>query len=307
VTASCRFGGENNLFEPDAVKCVSKRHASEEYVANERGYVAKLDVEGSATAPHSALAQRNIALRESAQLREAILARDDFIAVAGHELRNSMTPIIGRVQLLRRMIRKPDFRPEQFAEGLDQIESLVGHFIGRATTLLNVSRMSTGKLRLDLSPHDVGSVVRQVFENYCPVAEYAGSLFTLHVPDEGLWRLCDPLALEQILDNLVSNAIKYGAGQPVLVSASEETAIGPLIIVVQDGGPGISPDDQARIFERFERAVRPGEHAGGFGAGLWIVRHLAEAMGGAVTVASQPNKGSTFTVSLPLRTSEKSK
>jgi two-component system OmpR family sensor kinase len=263
------------------------------------------DVESSATARNTALAQRNIELiGENALLREAVLARDDFIAVVGHELRNPMTPIIGRVQLLRRMIQKPDFRPEQIGKGLEQLESLIGHFVGRASTLLNVSRMSTGKLHLELSHHDVGALVRQVAENYGPVAEYAGSLLAVRVPDGGIRRLCDGLALEQILDNLVSNAIKYGAGQPILMSASEEAAGGALVILVKDRGPGISHDNQARIFERFERAVRPGEHGGGFGVGLWIVRHLAEAMGGAVTVASRPDEGSIFTVTLPLPTSE---
>jgi two-component system, OmpR family, sensor kinase len=265
------------------------------------------DVKGSDTGRNSALAQRNIELiGENALLREAVLVRDDFIAVAGHELRNPMTPIIGRVQLLRRMIQKPDFRPEQIEKGLEQLESLIGHFVGRATTLLNVSRMTTGKLHLEPSRQDVGAIVRQVAKNYGPVAEYAGSLLSVHIADGGIRRLCDGLALEQILDNLISNAIKCGPGQPILVSAREEAVGGPLVISIQDRGPGISRDNQARIFERFERAVRPGEHGGGFGVGLWIVRHLAEAMGGAVTVASRPNEGSIFTVTLPLPTSEES-
>jgi two-component system, OmpR family, sensor kinase len=114
--------------------------------------------------------------------------------------------------------------------------------------------------------------------------------------------LCDRLALEQIVDNLVSNAIKYGAGRPIVVSASEDAASGAVTVHVQDHGPGISTENQARIFERFERVVRPGHHAGGFGVGLWVVGQLVETMGGSIAIASQPDKGSTFTVSLPLPT-----
>jgi two-component system OmpR family sensor kinase len=212
-------------------------------------FVDNSDVKGSDTGRNSALAQRNIELiGENALLREAVLVRDDFIAVAGHELRNPMTPIMGRVQLLRRMIQKPDFRPEQIEKGLEQLESLVVHFVGRAATLLNVSRMTTGKLHLEPSRQDVGAIVRQVAENYGPIAEYAGSLLSVHIADGGIRRLCDGLALEQILDNLISNAIKYGPGQPILVSAREEAAGGPLVISVQDSGPGMDGAALVRTF-----------------------------------------------------------
>jgi signal transduction histidine kinase len=158
-----------------------------------------------------------------------------------------------------------------------------------------------GKFRLDLARTNVSALVREVVENFGPIANYAGSSLSAHLPQGEIVRICDRLALEQILDNLISNAIKYGAGQPIVVSISEDITMGHIVVRVQDHGPGISPECQARIFERFERAVRPGEHGGGFGVGLWIVRQLAEAMGGTVTIFSQPNEGSTFTVTLPLQ------
>jgi two-component system OmpR family sensor kinase len=104
------------------------------------------------------------------------------------------------------------------------------------------------------------------------------------------------------VDNLVSNAIKYGAGQPIVVCALEDAAVGTVSVHVQDHGPGISKEDQARIFQRFERVVGPGRQASGFGVGLWVVGQLIETMGGSITIASQPGRGSTFTVSLPLPT-----
>lgn len=111
----------------------------------------------------------------------------------------------------------------------------------------------------------------------------------------------DWLSIEEIIDNLVSNAIKYGPGKPVVVRATADAANGVARITVRDGGPGISAGSQARIFERFERAVPPANHAGGFGVGLWIVRQLTEAMNGTIAMASVPGVGSTFCITLPLK------
>ena len=248
-----------------------------------------------------ALRRHNAELIEAnARLTEAVAARDAFLAVAAHELRNPMTPIIGRVQLLRRMIGKPDFQLEKVEQRLDQIEGLITQYVKRATTLLDVSRMTTGKLQLSLVPVNASALVREVTESFQPIAEHAGAVLELDLPDEDLAIIGDRLALEQILDNLVSNAIKYGAGKPIVVSASVEGEKGVARICVRDEGPGISASDQTRIFQRFERAVRPGEQASGFGVGLWIIRQLCDAMGGTIEVTSAPEAGSTFCVTLPL-------
>ncbi len=164
--------------------------------------------------------------------------------------------------------------------------------------------MTTGKFRLDLAPADLCQIVQEGAESFRPIVEHAGSLLTVSVPEGTVIRVCDRLALEQILDNLISNAIKYAAGQPIEVSLFEKAVERHVVLQVRDQGPGISPESQARIFERFERAVRPGEHGGGFGVGLWIVRQLAEAMGGSVSISSRPNKGATFIVTLPLKAAE---
>jgi signal transduction histidine kinase len=108
------------------------------------------------------------------------------------------------------------------------------------------------------------------------------------------------MAIEEILENLVSNAIKYGAGKPILVSVVADDAEGVARVNVVDSGPGISSESQARIFERFERAVPRDHHAGGFGVGLWVVNRLVEAMKGTVDVTSEPGVGSTFCITLPL-------
>jgi hypothetical protein len=130
---------------------------------------------------------------------------------------------------------------------------------------------------------------------FVPLAEYAGSTLTSSVPQRQIVRIGDRLALEKIIDNLVY-AVKYGAGRPINVTASEEASAGEIHLEVRDYGPGICAVNQARIFERFERAVQPGAHGSGLGVGLWIVRQLAEAMGGAVKIFGRENEGAGFTV-----------
>lgn len=239
--------------------------------------------------------------RRIAELEEAVRARDAFIAVAAHELRNPMTPILGQIQLLQRLLKGGNCPPERIQAGLDRIEWLVEKYVRRATTLLDVSRITTGKLRFDPRPFHLATLMRELCNSFAPVAEYAGSSILLDVPDSISLTL-DRLCLEQILDNLLSNAIKYGAGKPIDVTA--EAQDDDILIRVRDRGIGIAEADRQRIFERFERAVGSGQRAGGFGVGLWIVRQLAEAMGGSVHIESVTGEGSTFTVRLPRQMGE---
>jgi two-component system, OmpR family, sensor kinase len=239
-------------------------------------------------------------IAEVARLTEAVEARDAFLAVAAHELRNPMTPIIGRIQILARAVRRPDFQVERLVQGLDEIEWSITRYLKRANVLLDVSRITSGKLALERLPVDVCEVAREVIENFLPLRQHAGSDLTLDLPVEPVVVSGDRLAIEEILDNLVSNAIKYGANKPILLRIGVDEELHCALIRVSDNGSGISADDQARIFERFERAVHPGEHLHGFGVGLWIVQQLCQGMEGSVHVDSTPGQGSTFSVTLPL-------
>ena len=243
-------------------------------------------------------------IAEVARLTEAIEARDVFLAVAAHELRNPMTPIIGRIQILARAVRRPDFQVGRLVQGLDEIEWLITRYLKRANVLLDVSRITSGKLALERLPVDVCEVAREVIENFSPLRRHAGSDLTLDLPGEPVVVSGDRLAIEEILDNLVSNAIKYGADKPILLRIGVDEEQHCAVIRVSDAGSGISADDQARIFERFERAVQPGEHLHGFGVGLWIVQQLCQGMEGSVRVDSSPGQGSTFSVALPLQSSK---
>jgi signal transduction histidine kinase len=234
--------------------------------------------------------------RRIAELLDAVRARDEFISTAAHELRNPMTPILFEVERLLADARRLLEPAGRVVAGLERLERLIEAYLKRAATLLDVSRITSGKLRLDLSEVDLSQLIRQVTAELALVAERAGSPLRLSV-QEGVVGTFDRLGVERILDNLLSNAIKYGAGAPIDVAlAGDGDAVW---LRVRDHGIGIAPEDRARIFARFER-VMIDNRQGGFGVGLWLVGRLVEVMGGDISVTSRIGEGSTFTVRLPL-------
>ena len=235
--------------------------------------------------------------REVAQLRDAVRARDEFISVAAHELRNPLTPLLMTVQSMRRATEREPGTPAPVAAGLVRLDRVVQHYVKRCDAMLDISRLSSGTFRVEWAETDIAAVLRGVVEGLTPVAERAGSRIDLLAPDT-LAGTCDELAVQQIAENLVSNAVKYGAKKPILVSLREERDA--VALDVRDGGIGISAADQARIFSPFERAVSRQQQPG-FGLGLGVGGRLAAAMGGTVQVLSDLGQGSTFSVRLPRR------
>jgi signal transduction histidine kinase len=163
--------------------------------------------------------------------------------------------------------------------------------------LLDVCRINARKFPLRVETVDFVEVLREAAESFTPEAEFHHSSIQVTSPEhlEGQW---DRLAIEQIVSNLISNAIKYGAGAPVEVEL-REASDGIVILEVRDRGIGIAPEDQERIFGRFEQGATPGGRSAGFGVGLWLVRSLIQVHGGEINVVSVPERGSTFTVRLP--------
>jgi len=237
---------------------------------------------------------------ENSRLSEKVAARDAFLAIAAHELRNPMTPIVLRLHLLQRLNEAAQMPSARIAQGIEDLEKSVMSFIKRAATLLDVTRLTSDTFAFHLEAVDTVAVARTVVFNLCQLSSEAHANLQLVSADDVLFVDGDALAIEQILENLVSNGIKYGHGTPVVVSIASDPGRGMALIRVSDSGPGISSGNQARIFERFERVVSSSHYAGGFGVGLWLVRRLAEAMGGSVAVTSAPDQGSTFCVALPL-------
>lgn len=212
-----------------------------------------------------------------------------------------MTPIMGQIDLLLARLRAGRCPPEEMERRLERVHQAIHRYLQRATILLNVSRITSGKLQLDLETLDLGRLLREAVDDFAEPARRAGVSISLDAPDrlEGTW---DRLALEQIIDNLVSNALKYGGRTPVALYA--EARDGCVHIQVRDHGDGIAPQDRQRVFERFERAVGRGDQNGGFGVGLWVVGQLVDAMGGTVAVDEPSGGGALFTVRLPRHAKE---
>lgn len=230
-----------------------------------------------------------------ADLREQIAARDEFIAIAAHELRNPMTPIVGQVQLLISRAKREN--ATSLLPGLFALESAVDHYMRRATVLLEISRINAGALQLTLEELDLCEVLQDCTRKYQQLASHAGTELRCLASGavHGRW---DRVALEQILDNLISNAIRYGDGKPVDVTI--EAKDDAVIIKVIDRGIGIHPEDRERIFERFERAAG-NKRDGGFGIGLWLTSQLVKAHDGELNLETAVGIGSTFTIFLPRR------
>lgn len=227
------------------------------------------------------------------QANEAIAVRDEFLAIASHELNTPLTPLKMQLDSLRR----GRFDAERTAEKLDAASRQVTRLASLVSELLDVSRISGGRLHIQPERFDLAALVGEVVARVAEEAERAGSSIRLRVdgPCVGSW---DRMRLDQVVSNLLTNAIKYGGGQPVDVELAAPAGGLPVRLVVRDRGIGIAPENQRRIFERFERAASV-RHYGGFGLGLWIARQIVEASGGSISVDSEPGRGSTFTVELP--------
>jgi signal transduction histidine kinase len=180
---------------------------------------------------------------------------------------------------------------------LERVQQIVDRYVKRASLLLDVGRMNAIRMQPQVEAVDFAEVVREVAESYAPEAAFNRSALEVVVPPrlDGHW---DRLALEQIVSNLVSNAIKFGAGEAISVSLNARPD-GQVVFEVRDRGIGIASDDQERIFGRFERLAEKPGHPAGAGVGLWLVRGLVESHGGSISVQSAPSQGATFTVVLP--------
>ncbi len=230
------------------------------------------------------------------ETQEAVRLRDEFLAIASHELRTPLTPLRLGVQRAIRLLQGEQPPTEEVLARLTVTDRQVVRLTRLVESMLDMSRLTRGTLQLESAPCDLGELVREVEERSREVVRQAGCTLDVRVEGSVVVR-GDRLRLEQVLENLLSNAMKYGAGSPIHLSCRAEG--GRALLSVEDEGIGIAPEDQQRIFGRFERAV-PVRNYGGFGLGLYILREIAEAHGGSVSVESAPGRGARFTVSLPL-------
>jgi PAS domain S-box-containing protein len=226
----------------------------------------------------------------------AVRERDEFISVAAHELRTPLAALRLKLDGVGHLLRR-DAPPPKETLG-ERITAAVRHterMVTLVDRLLDVSRIVAGRLEIVREHVDLAALVRDLVDGFREQAAAAGCDLTLEILGDttGEW---DHARLEQVVINLLSNALKYGRGKPVELRVRGEEEY--VRLVVRDHGIGISGTDADRIFGRFERAV-PSSHYGGLGLGLYVTRHIVESHGGTIRVDATVGEGACFVVELP--------
>ena len=231
-------------------------------------------------------------------LERAVKMRDDFMSIVAHELRTPLNTLFLEAQLRRMQLDRGNlaaFEPALLDKMVSRDDRQIRNMVRLIDDMLDVSRIRSGTLSVRPVKVELSVLLQRVIDDLTQQAGAAGSTITLDAPQpvDGLW---DEFRIEQVVVNLLTNALRYGSGKPVEVSL-RPTAEGAHI-EVRDHGVGISREDQQRIFQQFERAG-DGKSADGLGLGLFITRQLVEAHGGSIRVYSEPGRGSVFSLDLP--------
>jgi PAS domain S-box-containing protein len=227
---------------------------------------------------------------------EALRVRDEFLLILSHELKTPITNIKLQTDLARRSLARSDglADPQKVKRLIEQTDRHANRLVRLVEDMVDLARIGMGDWQQDRRPCDLSELARNVVAAHaeallqakCDVKLLAGTPVVV---------LGDAVRLEQVVVNLLTNAMKYGAGRPITVST--ESRGDEAVLTVQDEGMGISSEDQERIFKRFERAVSA-RHISGMGLGLFICKFIVEGQGGRIELASEPGKGSRFSVVL---------
>jgi len=233
-----------------------------------------------------------------AELQRSLRMRDEFMSLVAHELRTPLNTLFLEAQMRSLQLKRgtlASIQPEQFDAMIKRDERQIKAMIRLIDDMLDVSRMRSGQLSIRPGQVELMNLLERVVSDLSLQAAATGCTLSLapHPPVQGCW---DEFRIEQVVVNLLTNALRYGGGQPVEVSV--QYAENVVRIHVRDEGKGIAPQDLERIFEPYERGARNGEPKG-LGLGLYISRQLAVSHGGELRVTSKPGEGSTFTLILP--------
>jgi signal transduction histidine kinase len=243
--------------------------------------------------------QRKELQEAKAQLQRAVGMRDDFMSMIAHELRNPLNSVFLQAQLRRKMLaapKPPD--PHTMLKMVERDERQIRSMVRLLDDMLDVSRARTGNLAIVPAPFDLAASATAVVDAIQDLARNQGVTVTLAAPD-ALPCVGDEFRIEQVITNLLTNALRYGDGKPVAVTVGVREQEPEAFVSVRDQGMGVAPEDQERIFEQFERTEGAAQVAG-LGLGLYIARQIAQAHLGRLEVRSARGEGAEFILSLPL-------
>lgn len=231
--------------------------------------------------------------------QDAIKTRDEFLSIASHELKTPLTSLTLQNQMRKRQLDKGDhsaldeIKVRKMIESDDRQLRRINRLID---DMLDIARIRASRLTIHKEDFEFCTFARDVVERFAPQMEASGCDLTLNMCDS-LMINGDIYRIEQVIVNMLTNAMKYGAGKPIQIEVVKTSY--KVSFMVTDNGPGIEAKDIERIFQRFERAVT-GREISGLGLGLYISRQIVEQHDGSLFVLSQPGKGSTFVMDLPL-------
>lgn len=243
-----------------------------------------------------------VVLQDVTAIKEAERVKDEFIAIAAHELKTPMAAVKGYANMLMRQTEREDgvaMEPWQ-VEALETIDQATNRLVELTEDLLDVARLQAERLQLHIEPHDLIALARRVLKRFQMASDR--HILSLVANDEFVVAALDVRRTEQIVGNLLSNAIKYSPeGGPVTVTVEQDEQAGVAKLLVSDQGIGIPVHQQAILFNRFARADNARERGiTGTGLGLYLCRELAELQGGQLWFSSEEGVGSTFFLMLPL-------
>lgn len=248
-------------------------------------------------ATRAALAFYNSRLYDNAQ--NALKARDEFLSIASHELKTPLTSLKIQAQLQSRLVSKgsPEaYSKDRIIANNEKLERSVQRLDRLVDDMLDISRIRTGKLTMHREEVNLSLLIQEVIDRMQELfIEASGENIEFEGPEKA-YGMMDPMRIEQVISNLLQNALKYGLGKNVKVTVSDFPSV--LKLSVSDKGLGIFEVDQKKIFERYERAINPNEISG-FGLGLFISRQIILAHGGNIWVSSNPGEGATFYIEIP--------
>ncbi|PQP03938.1 hybrid sensor histidine kinase/response regulator [Pseudomonas frederiksbergensis] len=234
------------------------------------------------------------------ELEQAVRMRDDFMSIVAHEVRTPLNGLILETQLRKMHLARDNaaaFTLDKMHAMVDRDERQIKSLIRLIEDMLDVSRIRTGKLSIRPSRFDLVQLVRNLLQNFAPQVEAAESSVTM-IADQSVLGCWDEFRIEQVISNLLTNALRYGAKSPIDVRVYNHA--GQARVEVQDRGIGISDENQQRIFQQFER-VSARAVVAGLGLGLFISEQIVAAHGGSITVESRIGEGALFRVCLPLQ------